>query len=200
MNAFVAKFRALGGDIVGPVEYPTTATSFDAILRRIPPTGNDGYYVVGLPPDLAGMYNAIRREPNGKHVPIFTAVAAETAEFRALVGPTLDNLFFTAPSVDQSSSAYFEFREAYRRRFGGDSPDVVSAITYDALRIAVASVKRSGCDPTRIKDHIYQMAAYDGVTGPTAFDDLGDVVTKPVAIRYYEEGQLRLAVRERKEH
>jgi len=60
----------------------------------------------GLPPDLAGMYNAIRRNPKLAHTPIYTAVAAETTEFRALVRTNLDNIFFTAPSVDQSSSSY----------------------------------------------------------------------------------------------
>jgi ABC-type branched-subunit amino acid transport system substrate-binding protein len=132
-------------------------------------------------------------------MPIFTAVAAETEEFKALVRADLDNLFFTAPLVDQSSSSYFTFREAYRRRFNGESPDVVASITYDALHIAIAAIKTGGCDPNRTAQFLYKMPPFLGATGPTAFDELGDVITKPVAIRYYEKGQVRLAADTSKE-
>jgi len=194
VDAFVKRFKELGGDVKGPEVYETTATSFEPILRRLDPDGYDGYYIVGLPPDLAGMYNAIRRNPKTSNMPVFTAVAAETAEFKALVRGEPDNLFFTAPLVDQSSSSYFTFREAYRHRFGGESPDIVAGITYDALRISIVAIKSAGCSPTRIGDYLYKMPPFLGATGPTAFDELGDVITKPVAIRYYDKGQLRLAV------
>jgi branched-chain amino acid transport system substrate-binding protein len=194
VDAFVQRFRELGGEVLGPEVYLTTTTTFEPVLRRLPAEGYDGYYIVGLPPDLAGMYNAIRRNPKTKTAPIFTAVAAETAEFRALVRADLNNLFFTAPSVDQSSSGYFEFREAYRRRFNGDSPDIVAGITYDALRIAREAIENAGCDPDRIKEYLYNLKGFQGVTGPTTFDDVGDVISKPVALRYYEAGQLRTAV------
>ena len=194
-QAFITRFRELGGEVLGPEVYPTTATSFDPILHRLPQEGYDGYYIVGLPPDLAGMYDAIRRGAGGSKTPIFTAVAAETSEFKSLVRTKLDNLFFTAPSVDHSSSAYFDFREAYQKRYGGDSPDIVAGITYDALNIAIQAIKEGGCNPDRIKEYLYHMPTFQGVTGPTAFDKLGDVVTKRVAIRYYDNGQLRTAVR-----
>jgi ABC-type branched-subunit amino acid transport system substrate-binding protein len=127
-------------------------------------------------------------------MPVFTAVAAETEEFKALVRTNLDNIFFTAPLVDQSSSSYFDFREAYRQRFNGDSPDVVAGITYDALQIAIEAAKKGACDPTSMREYLYKMPTFHGVTGPTNFDDMGDVITKPVAIRYYDRGQLRTAV------
>jgi branched-chain amino acid transport system substrate-binding protein len=194
VDAFMKRFRELGGSVIGPEVYQTTTTAFEPVLRRLPQGGHDGYYIVGLPPDLAGMYNAVRRNPKTATMPIYSAVGAETAEFRALVRSDLADLFFTAPSVDQSSTSYFEFREAYRRRFNGDSPDVVASITYDALTIAIRALTTCGCDPTRMRDYLYKMPLFQGVTGPTAFDELGDVVTKPVALRYYEAGQLRTAV------
>jgi branched-chain amino acid transport system substrate-binding protein len=193
-NAFVKRFQELGGTISGPVVYETTTMSFEPILRLISDNSIDGYYIVGLPPDLAGMYNAVRRSPRGATMPIYTAVAAETSEFKSLIKFSLDNLFYTAPSVDQSSSAFFHFKEAYSRRFGGEPPDVVAGVTYDALRIAVDALKKNGCDRTRVRQYLYKMPPFDGATGPTGFDDLGDVVTKPVAIRYYDRGQSRLAL------
>src|ERR1700683_3675850 len=95
VNAFTKRFTELGGTVLGPEVYQLSATSFEPILRRLP-NDVDGYYIVGLPPDLAGMYNAIRRGPN-RLKPIYTAVAAETSEFVSLVTSPPDNVFYTAP-------------------------------------------------------------------------------------------------------
>lgn len=192
-QAFCDRFKSLGGEILGPVEYLTTATSFDSVVRRLPDTGHDGYYVVGLPPDVAGMYNTIRRSSSGRHAAVFTAVAAETSEFKGLVKFELDNIFFTAPLVDKASTTYLAFQDSYKKKFGA-LPDIVASITYDALQIAVAAVHEKGCSAPEVRNYLYEMAPYPGVTGPTAFDELGDVISKPVAIRYYEHDQLRLAL------
>jgi branched-chain amino acid transport system substrate-binding protein len=194
VDAFVTRFTQVGGEIVANESYPTTTTAFEPILRRLPMRGHDGYYIVGFPPDLAALYNVIRRVPETASMPIYSAVGIESGDFRRLARAELDNLFFTAPSVDESSPQYFEFREAYRTQFGGEAPDIVAAITYDALRIAVGAIRATSCDSTSVRNYLYSMGAFPGVTGPTAFDDYGDVVTKPVAIKYFEKGQLRLAL------
>lgn len=194
VQAFTKRFQEVGGEIVAREIYPPTTTSFDSILRRLPTRDHDGYYIVGFPPDLAALYNTIRRIPETSKMPVYSAVGIESGDFGRLVRAELDNLFFTAPAVDESSAHYFAFREAYRKHFNGQSPDIVAAITYDALRMAVDAIRSTACDAAAIRDHLYGIEAFPGVTGLTAFDDFGDVVTKPVAVKYFEHGQLRLAV------
>ena len=191
-KSFITQFQALHGEVLGPEEYPASATSFEATLRRLPSEGIDGYYVVGMPSDLAGIYNTIRRGPAGQTVPIFTAVAAETSQFQALVKTKLDHLFFTSPQVDQGTADYANFRRAYKEKFNGDEPDIVASITYDALRLAAKAAQENRCQRKDIRDYLYRMPPFPGVTGATGFNELGDVVTKKVAIRYYDQGQLTL--------
>jgi ABC-type branched-subunit amino acid transport system substrate-binding protein len=193
-STFVRRFRELGGSANDPQIYPVTATSFESIVNRINPNTVTGYYIVGLPRDLAGMYNTIRRSPITKDVPIFSAVAAETSEFRALVTQPLNHLFYTSPSSDLTSSEYFRFKEAYAKQFQGDSPDIVASITYDALHIMINTVEASSDDPIRGKAYLYAMPPYRGTTGLTKFDEMGDVISKPAAIHFYEHGIARLAV------
>jgi ABC-type branched-subunit amino acid transport system substrate-binding protein len=192
-TTFVRRFRELGGFANDPQIYSTSATSFESILDRVDASHTDGYYIVGLPRDLAGMYNTIRRTPSGKSTLIFTAVAAETSEFKALVNQPLNNLFYTSPSSDLTSSQYFRFKEAYKKQFKSDDPDIVASITYDALHIAINAVEQSRNDPDRAKSYLYSMPPYPGTTGPTKFDSMGDVISKPVAIHFYENGLSRLA-------
>ena len=190
-TAFIKRFTELGGQVIGPDIYPTDFTRFDELLRRNASTPHDGYYVVGFPTDLAGIYNTIRRSEESRDnvTPIYSAVGINTTEFTSLVRPTLDALFFTAPAVDESSGPYFRFRQAYEAKFNGESPDIVATITYDALQIAVNAVEASGCDGTKIKNYLYGAPPFSGASGPTGFDDKGDVFTKGVAINFYEKGR-----------
>jgi branched-chain amino acid transport system substrate-binding protein len=193
-STFVRRFRELGGIANDPQIYPTTATSFESILDRIDPSTVDGYYIVGLPRDLAGMYNTIRRIPKSQSKAIYSAVAAETSEFKALVNRPLDNLYYTSPSNDLTSSEYFNFKETYAKMFKDDKPDIVAAITYDALHLAILAVEHSHNNSEAAKAFLYSMPPYQGVTGPTSFDDMGDVISKPVSIHFYESGLSRLAL------
>ncbi len=193
-TTFVRRYRDLGGSANDPQIYPTSATSFESVLARVDGSTVDGYYVVGLPRDLAGMYNTIRGSVKTKNKPVFSAVAAETAEFQALINKPLNDLYYTAPSTDFTSSQYFAFKEAYRKMFKGETPDVVAAITYDALHIMIAAIQKSMNDPAGAKAYLYSMPLYQGATGPTKFDNMGDVISKGVAIHFYESGVRRLAV------
>ena len=193
-HTFITRFRQLGGTANEAEVYPTTATSFESIINRIDPGSVNGYYIVGLPKDLAGMYTALRSNKKSSGTKIFSAVAADTTEFTALVHQPLTLLYYTAPASDLTSPEYFRFKEAYKSMFKGDSPDIVAAITYDALHITIDAVERSHNDSAAAMQWLYSMPPYNGVTGPTKFDVLGDVISKPLAIRFYEKGLSRLAL------
>jgi ABC-type branched-subunit amino acid transport system substrate-binding protein len=79
------------------------------------------------------------------------------------------------------------------KQFNGEVPDIVASVTYDALHILIDAVKAGQKDPQRVKAYLYQMPVYAGTTGPTKFDRSGDVISKPIAIHFYENGLSRLA-------
>lgn len=196
--SFVRRFRELGGAVNEPEIFTTSTTSFESVLSRIDVSDAshvDGYYIVALPRDLAGIYNTIRNTSNAKAatLPIFSAVSAETTEFKKVVDKPLDRLFFTSPAPDLTSAQYFNFKESYMKEYNGEAPDIVASITYDALHIMIDAVKAGHNDPQQVKTFLYNMAPYPGTTGPTKFDNWGDVVSKPIAIHFYEGGLLRLA-------
>ncbi|MFI5398247.1 MAG: ABC transporter substrate-binding protein [Candidatus Binatia bacterium] len=194
-QAFTDEFRRLGGEVVGsPTVYDANTTAFDDLLRRLAGLQFDGFYIVGFPRDLAGIYNAVRRTPELQAKPIFSAVGIESGDFDKLVNKPVRDLFYTAPALDESAKPYFDFAAAYRKRYRDERPDIVAAITYDAIRIASTAVASVGCDATKIREYLYAAKPFEGAAGPTGFDALGDVVSKPVAIKYFEQGQRRVAV------
>ncbi len=188
-GAFSKSFSAKGGTILGKEVYPLDLSSFEQLVRRQPVDGHDGYYVIGFPPDVAAIYNTVRRLPETMALPIFSAAGANTDEFFKLATPPVDNLFVTAPDVTKSSGPYFEFRKDYLARFDGDEPDIVTATTYDALKIGWKAVAERGCDAEAIRDYLHGEEVFEGTTGPTAFDEMGDVFTKPVVVYNYQDGR-----------
>lgn len=190
---FVRRFRELGGSANDPEIYPTLTTSFESVLSRIDSSRVEGYYIIGLPRDLAGIYDTIRRASKGNNLPVFTAVAAETSEFKALVDQPLNRLFYTSPDSDLTSEQYFTFKEAYMKQFNGEAPDIVASVTYDALHIMMDAVRAGQNDSERAKAYLYNMPVYQGTMGPTKFDERGDVISKHIAIHFYERGLPRLA-------
>jgi branched-chain amino acid transport system substrate-binding protein len=192
-EAFVARFRELGGTVAATITYPKELTHFDELVQRGAQKGVNGFYVVGFPADLAGIYNSLRRTPTTRTLPMYSAVGVESGDFANIARKPLTQLFYTAPAVDESSQPYLDFRQRYAGRFKNEAPDIVAAITYDALWIAVDAARASQCQSERVKQYVRNVH-YDGASGLTAFDSLGDVITKPVAIKYYENGLQRIAI------
>jgi len=190
-KAFSDRFSELGGKILKITAYPKDLTNFYDVLSAIKVNEVEGIYMVGFPPDLAAIYDTVRTRfgENGKTIPIYSAVGINTGEFAALTQIKLDNLIFTTPAVDESSATYFRFKKQYQAKFKGEEPGIVAAIAYDALVISIDAILKAGCDSKKIADYLYDHPAFDGVSGPTAFDGLGDVVTKGININYYEKGR-----------
>jgi branched-chain amino acid transport system substrate-binding protein len=195
--AFKARFEELGGKILGLEVYPLDLSNFEALLRRQPMTDIDGYYIIGFPPDVSAIYNTIRRTENIKSLPIYSAAGASTGEFSNLVNGPVDNVFFTSPEVDETAGIYFDFRVRYQEMFKDEQPDIVSAITYDAIEIALRSIEVAGCERKAIRDFLHGEFIFEGTTGLTQFDQFGDVVTKEVSIEVYEEGR-RIMIEKRR--
>ncbi len=188
-SSFAKRFVAEGGEIVGTEVYPLDLSSFDGLIKRQPTDGHDGYYVIGFPPDVAAVYNTIRRIEETSDANIYSAAGANTGEFLELANKPVDRLFFTAPEVDEAAGPYFDMRRRYQTRYDGEDPDIVTAITYDALRIAIHAIDTASCEPDQVKNFLHSDFVFEGTTGRTGFNQFGDVYTKAVVIQRYEMGR-----------
>ncbi len=70
-------------------------------------------------------------------------------------------------------------------------PDVYSAYAYDALKIIAEAIQRGGYSSEGIKNALYQIKDFIGVTGITSFDTFGEV-NKPFYIYEVKNGNFEL--------
>jgi branched-chain amino acid transport system substrate-binding protein len=80
--------------------------------------------------------------------------------------------------VDMDAPALRPFRRAYRARYGVE-PSGACALTYDAIRLLVAGIRAGAHTGSQMRAYLASLGRerppYQGLTGPIAFDDKGNV-------------------------
>jgi len=79
-----------------------------------------------------------------------------------------------------------EYQKRYVQRYGHNS-EGFAVLAYDGLSIIADALRKCGSNTDCIKNHLYTIRDYQGVTGETSFDEKGDVV-KPIIIKTVQSG------------
>jgi ABC-type branched-subunit amino acid transport system substrate-binding protein len=79
------------------------------------------------------------------------------------------------PLLYEPSTASRDFDQEFQTRFGR-KPDYLTAHTYDAVHILIASIKKAGLDREKIRDEIKNAASAKGVTGVFSWNQYGENV------------------------
>ena len=73
------------------------------------------------------------------------------------------------------------FVESYETRFH-ESPSYYAALGYDNIGLMIEALEIVAFDSSKVKDGLYSIKAYQGVTGEISIDKNGDVY-KPVILK-----------------
>lgn len=173
-NAFIERFRQLGGRVVGQTTYPPDATEFGSQVAEIMLLDVPAIYIAGYTRDTAAVVTALRDA--GEDAELFATGAMLTEELDADGKVAVEGLYYPQASFDPDSDApqVRAFVVAYRSKYGLE-PDTYAGHGYDAVMMLAQAVQEAGLDHQEIRFYLNSMNAYDGVTGLTDFDDNGDV-------------------------
>jgi branched-chain amino acid transport system substrate-binding protein len=81
------------------------------------------------------------------------------------------------------------FVDVFKKKYNRD-PGYFSALAYDATNIVLLAIEKGGPHSEDIKDALYQIKDFPGVTGMTTFDANGDV-QKPVTLKIVKKGKFQ---------
>ena len=97
-------------------------------------------------------------------------------------------MIYSTPAFDASSDKpeVRRFVEGFRKKYN-EEPEATSGHAYDAIMILAHVMRNHGTDPETIKEGLYAIKDFAGVTGVTTFDEHGDVV-KNVFIKRITDG------------
>lgn len=173
-NAFIERFRQLGGRIEGQTSYPPDASDLGGAVQEIVALGVPAVYIAGYTHDTAAVVDALRAA--GVDAELFATGALQVEELDAGEKTALEGLYYPQPSFDPASDEPHiqEFVAAYTSKYGF-APDTYAGHGYDAVKILAEAVQEAGLDHQEIRFYLNSMNPYPGVTGLTDFDDNGDV-------------------------
>ena len=168
--------RRLNESLLLHVEYdPYAPVESIPRLMQVRP---DALLVWGRPEGVIELIAGLRRA--GLPVPVLVPaplVVPETAARSAELGA----LFGAAPlDLEGSAPALVEFRDRYRRRTG-EEPAAIAAYAYEAARMVIVAIERTGLNRARLRDELARLR-YAGLTGEVSFNSLGGYGRPPVLV------------------
>ena len=173
-DAFKDTFAPLGGQVTSYELVSQGATDFRASASKVIGTRPQAIYVVGFPLETGHLIKQLVEL--GFTAQLLSAQPAEDPEVRKIAGSAAEGLILTTTSVDPEtgSEATRAFAKDYMKRYGS-LPPVFSYEAYDAARLVLQGMVERGLNGPSIRDFLYSVRNYDGVSGRFSIDRSGDV-------------------------
>ena len=186
-NAFIARFRTLGGGVEAQVSFPADQPEalIGADIEDLAATDADGIYIAGYSDETAATARVLRDA--GIELPLFGTGAILPDELVEVGGDVVEGLVYPMVTFDAEEDVTAEFIAAYRNKFGGD-PNVYAAHGYDATLIIVQAIEQEGPTASNISFYMNAMNPFPGAAGSTKFDADGNA-EKSHRIWAIEEGE-----------
>lgn len=173
-EVFKKELSSLGGKVTIEESFPQQATDFRTIISKLRGKKYDAIYLIGykeLGPLLKQMYEL------GIKTQFLSTVMFEDPEILKIAGKAANGVIYSARAYDPNSDipVVQEFVNSYKKKYGTE-PDIFAAYSYDAARIIILAMQQGGFNSEGIKESLYKIKDFPGVTGTTSFDKNGDVV------------------------
>ncbi len=182
-DEFKRHFTQLGGRIVADQAYSSGDQDFSAQLTNIRTANPDIIFVPGYYTEVGNI--ALQARRLGITVPLLGGDGWDSEQLPAIAGSAIEGCYYAnhyAP--DQPSDEVREFVEKYRAEYGGQTPDGLAALGYDAALVLFDAMKRakslSGQDLARA---IAETKDFPAVTGVITIDKNRDASKSAVVVQ-----------------
>jgi branched-chain amino acid transport system substrate-binding protein len=185
-NVFSERFKELGGEIVLKEGYEQSTVDFKSLLAKFRSKQIDLIYLMGY--SEMGQIVKQTREM-GINLPILSTIMFEISDVIKIAGDAAEGTIYSYPSYDPERGGEIikKFAEEFKNKYG-IWPDPEAAFSYDATKILYSVILQTGSNSENIKDKLYTIKNYIGVTGKTSFDENGDVI-KSIGFKIVENGK-----------
>ncbi len=176
VQVFQGEFEKAGGKVVCAEAYKEGDTDFRSQLAKATASNPDIVFIPGYLKEMANLLKQAKEMGiKTQFVSISTFADPKILE---LAGDAAEGVQFSSPAFDAGSAApeMQTFVGTFRKNYNQE-PDILAGYGYDVVNIAAQALRSAGdITPDDIKQALYSIKDYPGVTGKTTFDSNGDVV------------------------
>lgn len=186
IDEVVKGVKAAGGEVVGREYTNDKATDFTAILTSLKAKKPDVVVFGGMDPQAAPMIRQLRTL--GMKTTFMGGDGMQSAEFLKLAGPAAEGAIGSSPGLPLSKMpGGADFSKRFNERFG--KVQIYAPFAHDAAVVMIQAMLRAGSsEPAKYLPELAK-TRIDGVIGPIAFDDKGDLKDGPVTLYQVKQGQ-----------
>ena len=179
---FTAKFKALGGTIVGDESYKAGDQDFKAQLTSLKGKKPEAIYTPGYYTDVA----LIARQARELNInqPMLGGDGWDSTKLYEIGGSALDGSYFSNHySTDDPSPEIQNFVKKYKAKYG-ELPDALAALAYDAALIAADAMGRAAAPSgDALRKALAATKGFKGVTGVITLDADHNAVKPAVVLK-----------------
>lgn len=192
---FQQAYKKLGGQLVGI----HTFKSGNSLARQInfiksAKTTPDVIFLAAGPSEAATLIKEIRQA--GLHQPILGGDSFDSNIFIKSLGKQANNIYFSTHAfinLNNSNNKVQEFISKYRAYYHQLPTNSFAALGYDTVKLVAAAItKAQSTDPAKIRQALYAMKDWSGITGDISYNNV-PIPEKPVVIVKIHNGQQILA-------
>ena len=164
-KVFATRFDALGGKVVSQEAYTRGDTDFRAQLTRAKAAQPEVLFIPGYYSDVGPMAKQAREL--GLRVPLLGGDGWDSGgRLAEMAGDAVEGaLYSTHFAPDNPGTRVQEFIVRYQARYG-HPPDALGALGYDAARVGLEALRRSGgVGAAALREQISRTRDFEGITG-----------------------------------
>ncbi len=181
---FEEEFVIAGGSVLKVIRYRGDATDFSQIIYELKGLNPDVTFLPGYTRDSGLFIKQANKEG------FFTTFLGGDAwdEISSLTGDSIDGSYQTLawhPTLQNNKSR--ELEKLYTDKYGCELNNYSSPLAYDAVMILREAMEKCSCNRgEQLKNALYSLQDYQGVTGSITFNMNGDPASKEVMLVQFE--------------
>jgi branched-chain amino acid transport system substrate-binding protein len=186
-DAFERTVKEGGAKVVAREHTTDKDTDFKAILTKIKGRNPDLIMFGGIDPQAGPMVKQMSEL--GIKAKFMGGDGMQTPNFIKLAGPPAEGVMASIPGLPKDKMpGGGQFLQKYKAKFNQDV-ELFAPMGYDAVMVFIDSMKRaSSTDPAKFLPEVGK-TNYQGVIGPIAFDEKGDLRNGPITIYVVKGGK-----------
>ena len=181
-QVFSNEVASLGATILTTEKYDKSSVDLKTQLAKIKDLNPDLLYFIGYTDGtIAGLKQA---KDLGLKTKILGADSWNDPTIALKAGAAAEGTMYLIPAASKNDV----FDNAIEKITGGKEVMIGTRESYDAMNILAQVMKKVGTDGAKIKDALYQVQDYQGISGKISFDKNGDLVGAQYAIKVVKGG------------
>ncbi|HEX8465241.1 MAG TPA: ABC transporter substrate-binding protein [Abditibacterium sp.] len=180
---FTNEWKRSGGTIVATESYSEGDKDFQAQLTKIKGTAPDVIYVPGYYTEVGNI--AVQARRLGIKQVLMGGDGWDSPKLFEIGGQAIQGAYFSNHYSAQSKDPrVVKFVADYKKVHGGETPDAIAAVAYDAAYLLSNAIERAGApDRAKIREALATTKDFQGVTGKISIDKDRNAVKPAVVLK-----------------